>query len=173
MTKLKSRFVRLFTALALVASILVGTGASTVFAAETSTEVNSDQSSRKIGGEEVWYNTDTSDTFTVTNDNLTKVKTMGKSGTLHIALGFTPRPDLDPYPGQCPPIKVTVQIRSTSGQVLASQTVSEDAFMRVVNVSTNVTAGQKVQIYMDVSSTYYNPYRNFRSADMYYMYEIY
>ena len=73
-------------------------------------------------GVETWYASWVSEgTFTVSNNNLTPVKTMGVSGTLHIVAQVSGRSDLEP--SGCPPVKLTVQVRDLSGNVLASGSV--------------------------------------------------
>lgn len=123
-------------------------------------------------GTETWYSSWVNEPkMTITNNNLTPVKTMGTSGTLHVAAAVTGRPDLEP--SGCPKVQLTVQIRDLSGNVLASDTVREDAFMPQVHLSIPVTQGQKVQIFFDVSSVSYNPNGNYRIADVNYSHEIY
>ena len=123
-------------------------------------------------GVETWYASWVSEgTFTVSNNNLTPVKTMGVSGTLHIVAQVSGRSDLEP--SGCPPVKLTVQVRDLSGNVLASGSVSEDAAIPQVHINLPVTAGQKVQIFFDISSVSYNPNGNYRIADVGYGHEIY
>ena len=123
-------------------------------------------------GVETWYASWVSEgTFTVSNNNLTPVKTMGVSGTLHIVAQVSGRSDLEP--SGCPPVKLTVQVRDLSGNVLASGSVSEDATVPQVHINLPVTAGQKVQIFFDISSVSYNPNGNYRIADVTYGHEIY
>lgn len=123
-------------------------------------------------GVETWYGDWVNEpTITVRNNNLTPVKTMGESGTLHVACGIKGRPDLEP--SGCPLVKVTMQIRDQNGNVLASGTVREDAFMPQIHLSIPVVAGQKIQIFFDVSSVSYNPNGNYRVADINYSHEIY
>lgn len=113
----------------------------------------------------------TENTITVTNNNLTHVKTMGKTGTLHVACGIKGRPDLEP--SGCPLVQVTMEIHDLNGNVLASSTVREDAFMPQIHLSIPVVEGQKIQIFFDVSSVSYNANRNYRVADITYSHEIY
>lgn len=123
-------------------------------------------------GVETWYSSlVTEPTMVVTNNNLTPVKTMGTSGTLHITASIKGRPDLEP--SGCPKVQMTVQIRDLSGNVLASGTVREDAFMPQVNLECSVTKGQQVQIFFDVSSVSYNPNGNYRVGQITYSHEIY
>lgn len=123
-------------------------------------------------GEETWYAKWVEEPkITVTNNNLTKIKTMGASGELHVCCYFNGRPDREP--AGCPPIKVTLQIRDLNGKVLASDTkTSATSFQDTIDVSTHVTKGQKVQIFFDVSSVSYNPNKNYRVADIYYAHKI-
>lgn len=123
-------------------------------------------------GVETWYASWVSEgTITVRNNNLTPVKTMGVSGTLHIVAEVSGRSDLEP--SGCPPVKLTVQVRDLNGNVLASGSVSEDAAAPLVHINLPVTAGQKVQIFFDISSVSYNPNGNYRIADVGYGHEIY
>ena len=123
-------------------------------------------------GVETWYGEWVQEpVMTVTNNNLTPVKTIGVSGTLHVACGVRGRPDLEP--SGCPLVQVTMQIRDLNGNVLASGTVREDAFLPQIHLDLPVTQGQKIQIFFDVSSVSYNPNRNYRIADINYAHEIY
>ncbi len=123
-------------------------------------------------GVETWYSDWVDEpTMTVTNNNLTPVKTMGVSGNLHIAAAVTGRPDLEP--AGCPKVKMTVEIRDLSGNVLAKGEVREDDFMPQVHLTIPVTAGQKIQVFFDVSSVSYNPNGNYRIANISYSHEIY
>ena len=123
-------------------------------------------------GTETWYGPWVDEpTIVVTNNNLTPVKTMGKSGTLHVGASIKGRPDLEP-PG-CPKVKLTMQIRDLAGNVLAEDDVTEDAFMPQVHLEIPVTQGQKVQIFFDVSSVSYNPNGNWRVGEISYGHEIY
>lgn len=93
-------------------------------------------------GVETWYSNWVDEPkITVTNNNLTPVKTMGVSGNLHIACYFKSRSDLEP--SGCPNIKVTVQVRSTDGTVLISKALEEGSFWNLINISIPVTKGQK------------------------------
>lgn len=123
-------------------------------------------------GVETWYAPWVEEgTITVSNNNLTPVKTMGVSGTLHLVAEVTGRPDLEP--SGCPPVKLTVQVRDLNGNILASGVVSEDATIPLVHINLPVTAGQKVQIFFDISSVSYNPNGNYRVANVTYGHEIY
>lgn len=123
-------------------------------------------------GTETWYgNYVSEDTMTIRNNNLTPVKTMGVSGKLHICASVSGRPDLEP--ANCPKVQLTVQIRDLNGNVLVQRSVREDDFMAIVDLEINVTKGQKVQIFFDVSSVEYNPNGNYRIADVGYSHEIY
>lgn len=123
-------------------------------------------------GVETWYAPWVEEaTITVSNNNLTPVKTMGVSGTLHLVAEVTGRPDLEP--AGCPPVKLTVQVRDLNGNVLASGVVSEDATVPQVHINLPVTSGQKIQIFFDISSVSYNPNGNYRVANVDYGHEIY
>lgn len=140
----------------LVAIIAVSTFAITAFAAGPETWSSAWKEEPKI---------------TVTNNNTTPVKTMGASGTLHVCCYFNARPDREP--AGCPPIKVTMQIRDLSGNVLRTVTdTSATSFEDTMDLELPVTAGQQYQIFFNVSSVSYNPNGNYRVADIYYAHEI-
>ena len=123
-------------------------------------------------GVETWYAPWVEEgTITVSNNNLTPVKTMGTSGTLHIVAQVSGRSDLEPV--GCPPVNLTVQVRDLNGNVLASGSVSEEAAIPLVHINLPVTAGQKIQVFFDISSVSYNPNGNYRIADVTYGHEIY
>lgn len=122
---------RLFTVFALVAVMVLS-----IFAVPAS-----------AAGVETWYATYNpvyEDEFYFAGYNLTPVKTMGDSGTLLIGV------DVDLTDGNPNPAIITVQIRSTSGTVLASGSISTSVPWPHIQVETPVTAGQKVQIYVGV-----------------------
>lgn len=124
-------------------------------------------------GEETWYGPQVQErTMTIRNNNTTPIKTMGVSGKLHISASVSGRPDLEP--AGCPKVKLYVEIRDVStGAVLDYDEVREDAFMPSVNLEADVYAGQRIQIFFDVSSVSYNPNGNYRYADVTYSHEIY
>ena len=123
-------------------------------------------------GVETWYSGWVEEnTMTVHNYTITPVKTMGVSGTLHLVAEVEGRPDLEP--SGCPPVKLTVQVRDLNGNVLASGVINEDAAAPQVHINLPVTAGQKIQIFFDISSVSYNPNGNYRYADVTYGHEIY
>lgn len=123
-------------------------------------------------GRETWYgNWVNEPTMIITNNNLTPEKTMGQSGTLHIAASIKGRPDLEP--SGCPKVKLTVEIRDARGHVLASGSTREDAFIPQVHLSLHVNKGQKVYVFFDVSSVSKNPNRNYRVGEVSYSHEIY
>lgn len=123
-------------------------------------------------GTETWYGDWVDEpTIIVTNNNLTPVKTMGVSGTLHVSASIQGRPDLEP--SGCPKVKMTMQIRDLNGKVLRSGTVREDDFMPQVHLEMPVKKGQKIQIFFDVSSVSYNPNGNYRKGEISYSHEIY
>ena len=94
----------------------------------------------------------------VTNNNLTPVKTITKSGTLTIHYltqpckpGYSICDCTDKEPSWYPPVKATVQIREAyTGRVLATSTTNENNWN--ASVSAYVSAGTKVQIFFDVST---------------------
>ena len=119
-------------------------------------------------GVETWYGSGFGGSYRFTDYNLTPVKTMGKSGTLVISGSFYGD---DGYANSSP-IKLTAQIRSTSGAVRASTVVVDDRSGATGFVmSCRVTAGDKIQLYFDASSIA-NPPGIYRSAYIEYNYAI-
>ena len=119
-------------------------------------------------GTETWYGSGFGGSYRFTDYNLTPVKTMGNSGTLVISGSFYGD---DGYANSSP-IKLTAQIRSTSGAVRASTVVVDDRSGATGFVmSCRVTAGDKVQLYFDASSIA-NPPGIYRSAYVEYNYAI-
>ena len=119
-------------------------------------------------GTETWYGSGFGGSYTFTNYNLTPVKTMGKSGTLVISGSFH---GADGYANSSP-IKLTAQIRSTSGVVKASTVEVDDrSGATFFSVVASVSAGEKIQLYFDASSIA-NPPGIYRSAYVSYDYAI-
>lgn len=148
------RATKKFFAIILMAALFISASSTQAFAA----------------GVETWYGGwVTEDTITVTDTNLTPVKTIGVSGTLHLSCGFS---GLKSYPDS-PPVKVTMQIRDLNGNVLASDTRREDDFMPQVHLEIPVTRGQRIQVFFDVSSVSYNYHGDLRRAEITYSHEIY
>lgn len=156
MKKMKMRVFRMITCLTLIVSMSI-IGAFPTYAA----------------GPETWnQNLGPVESMRVVNNNLTPVKTMGRSGKLYIY--FTVQPckqgccdcsDREPYGYS--PVKVTMQIRkSGTTQILASGDKSEGVFYNRIGV--NVTQGQKIQLFCDVSSNGVSPGVNRRGHVSYY-----
>ncbi len=120
-------------------------------------------------GNETWTGSGFGGAFRFTDYNLTPVKTMGKSGTLLISGYFYGD---DGY-ADSSPIKLTFQIRTTSGAV-KSQTIVPDTRNGDVSFSTSchVNAGDQIQLFMDASSIG-NPPGITRSAYIAYNYYLY
>ena len=119
-------------------------------------------------GNETWTGSGFGGAFRFTDYNLTPVKTMGQSGLLAITGYFYGD---DGYADSVP-IKLTFQIRDTSGRVLATTVVEDTRNGNIpFGVSCRVTAGQKIQLYMDASSIA-NPPGIYRSAYIGYNYYI-
>ena len=119
-------------------------------------------------GNETWTGSGFGGSYTFTDYNLTPVKTMGKSGTLIISGSFTGN---DGY-ANASPIKLTVQIRSTSGAVLGSTVVGDDRSGAThFAVTAPVSKGQQIQLYFDASSIA-NPPGIYRSAHVSYNFAI-
>lgn len=119
-------------------------------------------------GNETWYlGQQTVGSFVVTNDNLTPVKTMGDDGKLFVWANFS-RADSASYP----PIVLTFEIRDyDTGEVLDSVKYYEGETPSRA-IGTNVTAGQRIQVYFDVSSQY-NPPGPYRQANVTYGYILF
>ena len=134
----------------------------------TETADASVESIQPRAGTETWYGSGFGGSYRFTDYNLTPVKTMGKSGTLVISGSFYGD---DGYANSSR-IKLTAQIRSTSGAVKASTIVVDDrSGSTFFAVSCNVSAGEKIQLYFDASSIA-NPPGIYRSAYVSYNYDI-
>lgn len=113
----------------------------------------------------------------VTNTNTTPVKTIGRDGgKLSIVCGFSNcRGDScsDTEPTSYPPVRVTVKILSyPSGDVLG-EGFADEGGIQMLTVTTNreLSQGEKVQIFFDVSSQY-NPPGAYRKAHIRYYYSF-
>lgn len=120
-------------------------------------------------GTETWTGSGLGGNYTFRDSNLTPVKTMGKSGTLLIYGSFYGD---DGY-ADVSPIKLTAQIRSTSGTV-KSQTIRTDnrSGSTSFSMSATVYAGEQIQLFFDASSVA-NPPGILRSAHVTYYYDLY
>lgn len=111
-------------------------------------------------GNETWTGSGFGGSYRFTNYNLTPVKTMGNSGTLVISGIFS---GSDGY-ADVSRIKLTVQIRSTSGSIKASTVVVDDrSGSTSFSVSCSVSQGEQIQLFFDASSVA-NPPGIYRSA---------
>ena len=166
MRRLKKRLVAIVASLTLVFVMAVPS-----FAAETESaeNVSVEQDVVARAGQETWTGSGFGGAFTFTDNNLTPVKTMGQSGTLLISGYFY---GVDGYAASSP-IKLTFQIRSSSGAV-KSQTIVPDTRNGEIHFSTSchVNAGDKIQLFMDASSISNSPgiYREAYIAYNYYLY---
>lgn len=134
----------------------------------TETADASVESIQPRAGTETWYGSGFGGSYKFTDYNLTPVKTMGNSGTLVISGNFY---GADGYANSSR-IKLTAQIRSTSGVVKASTIVVDDrSGSTPFTVSCSVSAGEKIQLYFDASSIA-NPPGIYRSAYVSYDYAI-
>lgn len=119
-------------------------------------------------GNETWTGSGFGGSYTFTDYNLTPVKTMGKSGTLVISGYFTGN---DGY-ANASPIKLTAQIRNTSGGVKGSSvTVDDRSGSTAFAITASVSKGEQIQLYFDASSIA-NPPGIYRSAYVSYNYAI-
>ena len=117
-------------------------------------------------GVETWTGSGLGGHYTFEDYNLTPLKTMGQSGTLMIYGTFY---GADGY-ADVSPIKLTAQIRSTSGAVKA-ETVRVDNRSGSTSfaVSSSVYAGEGIHLFFDASSVA-NPPGILRSANVFYYY---
>lgn len=139
---------------------------------ETPWEVTSNDSSGEAivtrAGNETWNGSGLAGNYTFNNYNLTPVKTMGKSGTLLIHGSFYG----DDGFATSSPIKLTVEIRTTSGVVKARTVVTDDhSGAAAFSVAATVSAGEQIQLYFDASSIA-NPPGIYRSAHVTYYYAL-
>lgn len=120
-------------------------------------------------GNETWTGSGFGGAFTFKDNNLTPIKVMGKTGTLYINGYFYGD---DGY-ADSSPIKLTFQIRSTSGNILVSRVFYDTRNGAVpFSISCNVTQGQQIQLFMDASSIS-NPPGPTRVAYIAYDYDLY
>ena len=169
MEKIKKKIKRLLVGLVATASMLIVTVSPALAADVKETESEVTDSVILRAGNETWTNSGHGGDYTFNNYNLTPVKTMGKSGRLLISGYFY---GTDGYASSSP-IKLTVQIRSTSGTVLVSRSFVDDRSGNVpFSISVNVTAGQQVQLFFDASSIA-NPPVIYRSGYVSYSYYLY
>lgn len=181
---LKSKIKRMVLGLSLVASMLFSAvptlAAEEVVAEETDAVVTetpnvdlatvmADISLENRAGNETWTGSGFGGSYTFTDYNLTPVKTMGASGTLLIYGSFYGN---DGY-ASASPIKLTAQIRSTSGAIRA-ETIRVDNRSGNVSfaMSCTVSKGDQIQLYFDASSIA-NPPGIYRSAYVTYNYDLY
>ena len=167
MEKIKKKIKRLLVGLVATASMLIVT-VSPALAAEESVSMEVENVSPRAGNE-TWTGSGFGGAYTFTNNNLTPVKTMGESRTLLISGYFY---GTDGFASSSP-IKLTFQIRSTSGAILASKSFIDDRSGNVpFSISINVTVGQQIQLFLDASSIA-NPPGIYRSAFVSYSYYFY
>lgn len=122
-------------------------------------------------GTEDWSNTSRTyvGSMHMTNNNLTQVKTIRRSGTLHIVGHFYGE---DAHAASSP-IRLTAEIRRAYGGGTLASTVKNDNRSGLIDfeVSCPVTNGQQLQIYFDASSIS-NPPGYYRKAFIEYWYYI-
>ena len=160
MKKIKKKIKRLLVGLVATASMLIVTVSPALAADVKETESEVTDSVILRAGNETWIGSGFGGAYTFNNYNLTPVKTMGKSGTLHISGYFYGN---DGYASSSP-IALTVEIRSTSGAVLGHTYVDDNRSGNVpFAVSANVSADQQIQLFFDASSIA-NPPGIYRSA---------
>lgn len=136
---------------------------------ETPWEVTSGENLETKAGNETWTGSGLGGNYTFNNYNLTPIKTMGKSGTLLIHGSFY---GADGF-ATSSPIKLTVEIRTTSGVVKARTVVTDDhSGAAAFSVAATVSAGEQIQLYFDASSIA-NPPGIYRSAHVLYYYDLF
>ena len=136
---------------------------------ETPWEVTSGENLETKAGNETWTGSGLGGNYTFNNYNLTPIKTMGKSGTLLIHGSFY---GADGF-ATSSPIKLTVEIRTTSGVVKARTVVTDDhSGAAAFSVAATVSAGEQIQLYFDASSIA-NPPGIYRSAHVLYNYDLF
>ena len=117
-------------------------------------------------GVETWTGSGLGGNYTFRDYNLTPTKTMGQSGTLLIHGTFY---GADGY-ADVSPVKLTAEIRSTSGAVKARTVVPDDhSGATAFSMSSAVTVGEQINLFFDASSVA-NPPGILRSARIIYYY---
>lgn len=167
MKQTKTSFLRIFSSITIAICIILTTF-SPAFAAEK--EESSAITPR--AGVETWSNSSSTyvGSMHMQNNNLSPVKTIGRSGTLHI-WGHFYGEDAN---AASSPIQLRAEIRQASGSAInGNYCLVRDNRSGLVHFSTScaVTAGQKVQIYFDASSIS-NPPGYYRQAYIEYYYYI-
>lgn len=156
MKRIKMKVLQMITCLVLVTSIAILSAIPT-----------------SAAGRETWsQNRGPTEEMRVVNNNLTPVKTMGKSGTLRVY--FTVQACKDGYcncadrePSNYSDVKITMQIRRAgTTQVLTSGYKREGIFFTYVEVY--VTQGEQIQLFTDISSYSISPGVNRRGHVSYY-----
>lgn len=169
-------FKRIFTSLILSIALVLPSAVPTLAASaddvkspESATNTEAVKPSAETrAGAVTWSGSGFGGRYTFVDYNLTPAKIMGSSGTLVITGHFTGN---DGY-ADVSPIKLTAQIRSTSGAVKGSTVVVDDRSGATSFAMTcNVTKGEQIQLYFDASSIA-NPPGIYRSAYIEYDYAI-
>lgn len=114
-------------------------------------------------GVETWYATDDyifENEFTIRGYNLTPVKTMGSTGTLNLIIAALEFTDAS---SNSNPVNFRYEIRS-NGTVLLSgtETLTNDELSFAFWTRVNVTAGQKIQVYISAYDAVTGNYRTAR-----------
>ena len=137
---------RFLTVLALICAMVLSIASTPVSAA----------------GVETWYSQFKYEpSFPINGYNLTPVKTMGVSGELLVGAWMSTTDN------STTPAVFTLEVRSTSGAVLARDTVTSTGRAHV-SISLNVTVGQKVKIYTGIYTN-----NSARKGEVDYSHEIY
>lgn len=176
-TQMKSKVTRRLISLGLALTLLM-LSASPTFAASLDEKEHPQNAVANAGtiiaeagtraGAETWSSSGLAGNYTFEDYNLTPVKTIGKSGTLVINGSFYGD---DGY-AISSPIRLTVQIRSTSGSVKAATApIDNRTGSTPFSLSCAVTAGEQIQLYFDASSLA-NPPGILRKAHVTYYYSI-
>lgn len=172
MNKVKRSIVGLLLTLALCVSSIVP-----AFAAETNNDVSATETITPRAGTETWNETGSDGKVYVCqglrmyNNNLTPVKTLNINSSynnhyLTIYCSAT-RADSTNIP-----IEVRLEIRNAdTGAVIDRMTVPENA--GEYGLMIDAYDGQRIQIFFDICSQYYNPNQNFRAAYITYAYSLF
>ena len=148
----KSKFGRTLMCLILALTMIMGLGVT---------------ANAQISGTETWYGpSDQSAWFTVTNNNLTRRKTMGFSGPLWIWVDFT-QADSASYP----PIYLTVEVRNLTTGTVEVNDLGLVSDIKHYPMYTEVNQGDVLQFFFDVKTDHgYTPPGPYRKANIQYGY---
>lgn len=150
----------------IVATLMLCGSTLTCFAQEQQTSNIATTSISTRGGTENWGEAQKKNvgTFTFKNNNLTPVKTITKSGYLYLHVKYS---KADSYDGN---VMLTVKIKKSNGTQLTNDTFYSYGKEEMTSW-THVSAGDKIQIFFDASTTT-GPSAHYRSANVTYYYTL-